>query len=189
MRICLTILCLTVAATLFGQSGEARADDAGDAISRMALRTPSGEYWSVGTTEDGTLRIFADANHVGPAEVFEATPAPHEQWRPGCLPNGARVTLTTTAGSSWFVDDRQLLIGTPPSGTEEHKVVFTLINETDAGRCFRYGDRISIISGEDYYLSASPEGIVDADQKRRGGWEVFDLVDPTDPTPRASGGQ
>lgn len=181
MRGFLPTFCLTLAATALAGSSDARGEDAGHSISKIAVRTPTGEFWSVGNNDDGELRIFADAGHVGSNEVFRIGPAEHEQWRPGCLPNGARVELTTTAGDAWSVEERQLLVGAPASETDENKTVFTLINETDAGRCFRYGDRISIISAEDYYLSASPNGVVDADQKRRGGWEIFDLVDPTNP--------
>ena len=186
MRASLAISVLTLGATLFAQGGTARAEDVESTISRIAVRTPTGEYWSAGASEDGQLRIFADSPRLGATEVFWVDPAEHERWQPACMPNGARVELTTTAGHVWSVEDRQLLLGDPSTGASDPKAVFTLINETDGGRCFRYGDRISIISAEDYYLSASPQGMVDADQKHRGGWEIFDLVDPANPPPSES---
>lgn len=186
MRFSVTSYPLFFAATLFAGGGAAHADEGGGDISKIAVRNPTGEYWSVAESDDGEFRVFADAAQVGPAETFFIVADEQERWRDGCLPNGARVLIKTGDSQPWSVSDRQLSVGTSSLAEAPEKAIFTLINETDAGRCFRYGDKLSIISAEDYYLSASPGGIVDADQKQRGGWEVFDLVDPENPPPASN---
>ena len=164
------------------------AHEGGDAISAIALRIPTGQYWSVSDGDGSVAQMFADQWAIGPTETFYLEEMDSlASAGPGCLLNGARVRLFTADRGHWTVLGTEVLVST--SEPQDSSSVFTLINETAPDRCFQYGDHLSLVSADKLYLSASPGGIVDADQKRPGDWEIFVLVDPSSSSPVAPSAQ
>ena len=169
---------LTVIAVVALSDSTARADDGGNDISAIALQLPTGEYLSAPEVDGPNARLFADQWAIGPTETFYLEEVDSPVRAPAdCLVNGVRVRLFTSDGRHWVIRGTEVLVQT--SAPDDSRSVFTLINETAPDRCFQYGDRLWLVSTDELYLSASPGGVVDADQERPGDWEIFVLADPS----------